>query len=178
MDDRIKHVAESLKGKQPFKRLNDHVREFLNGMVLPHELKGFDELIKKKMNNTELKYRKGHWYLVDGSVTPEEGGVAIWCDMRPIFTSFIDDERGICSSSERCFGSMTVGFNNLETVMGSTNHNDGTPMLDVSKFEELGVIDEGVNYPVDYTITFANGKQEAYLINRFVNILRIKKESN
>jgi hypothetical protein len=62
--------------------------------------------------------------------------------------------------------------------MGSTNSNDGSPMLDVSKFEELGIIDEGVNYPVDYTITFANGKQEAYLINRFVNILRVKKESN
>ena len=178
MDDRIKHVAESLKGKQPFKRLNDHVREFLNGMVLPHELKGFDELIKKKMNNTELKYRKGHWYLVDGSVTPEEGGVAIWCNLKPIFTSFIDEENKICSISDKSFGGTTHGFNNLETVMGSTNLNDGTPMLDVSKFEELGVIDKEVDYPVDYTITFANGKQEAYLINRFVNILRIKKESN
>jgi hypothetical protein len=73
---------------------------------------------------------------------------------------------------------MTVGFNNLETVIGSTNQNDGTPMLDVSKFKELGVIDKEVNYPVDYTITFANGKQEPYLINRFVNILRVKKESN
>ena len=178
MNDKIKQAAENLKGKELFRKLNDHVREVLNGMVLPHEVEGFDELIKKKMNNTELKHRKGHWYLVDGRVTPEEGGVAIWCDMRPIFTSFIDVEKEICSSSEKCFGSMTVGFNNLETVMGSTNLNDGTPMLDVSKFEELGIIDKGVNYPVDYTITFTNGKHEAYLINRFINILKVKKESN
>ena len=178
MDDKFREVAEKLKDKEIFKRSNDQAREFLNGMVLPHEQEGFNKIINKKMRTPELKYRKGHWYLVDESVTPSEGGVAIWFDIRPIFTSFIDDERGICSSSERCLGSMTVGFNNLETVMGSTNLNDGTPMLDVSKFEELGVIDKRVNYPVDYTISFASGKQEAYLINRFVNILRIKKESN
>jgi hypothetical protein len=126
------------------------------------------------MKNPELKYRKNNWYLVDGRVTPEEGGVAIWCDIKPIFTSFIDEEKGICSSSERCYLYMTVGFNNLETVMGSTNAFDGRPMLDVTKFEELGVVDKGVNYPVDYTITFASGKQEAYLINNIVNILRLK----
>jgi hypothetical protein len=130
------------------------------------------------MNNAKLKYRKGHWYLVDERVTPSEGGVAIWCDLKPIFTSFIDEENEVCSISEKLFGMTTVFFRVLETVMGSTNSNDGSPMLDVSKFEELGIIDEGVNYPVDYTITFANGKQEAYLINRFVNILRVKKESN
>jgi len=130
------------------------------------------------MNNAKLKYRKGHWYLVDERVTPEEGGVAIWCGVRPIFTSFIDEENEICSISEKLFGMTTVHFRVLETVMGSTNQNDGTPMLDVSKFKELGVIDEVIDYLVDYTITFANGKQEAYLINRFVNILRVKKESN
>lgn len=173
MNDEIKHAAESLKGKEPFRRLNDHVREFLNGMVLPHELEGFEELIKKKMNNAELKYRKGHWYLVDGRVTPEEGGISIYDNTIPVFTNFIDEDDNICS-----IGIKSCQLHNLETVMGSTNQNDGTPMLDVSKFEELGVIDKGIDYPVDYTITFANGKQEAYLINRFVNILRIKKESN
>jgi len=130
------------------------------------------------MNNAKLKYRKGHWYLVDERVTPSEGGVAIWCDLKPVFTNFVDEENELCSISEKLFEMTTVFFRVLETVMGSTNSNDGSPMLDVSKFEELGIIDEGVNYPVDYTITFANGKQEAYLINRFVNILRVKKESN
>jgi hypothetical protein len=129
------------------------------------------------MHNPKLLKRKNHWYLVDDIVTPIEGGVAIWCNIEPMFTSFIDEEKEICSSSIRVLGETTVGFNNLATVMGSTNPNDGTPMLDESKFEELGVIDEG-DYQVDYTITFASGKQEAYLINRFVNILRVKKESN
>lgn len=129
------------------------------------------------MHNPKLLKRKNHWYLVDDIVTPIEGGVAIWCNREPMFTSFIDEEKEICSSSIRVLGKTTVGFNNLATVMGSTNPNDGTPMLDESKFEELGVIDEG-DYQVDYTITFASGKQEAYLINRFVNILRVKKESN
>jgi hypothetical protein len=61
--------------------------------------------------------------------------------------------------------------------MGSTNPNDGTPMLDKSRFEELGVIDD-TDYFVNYTITFGSGKQEAYLINKFVNILRVKKIKN
>jgi len=178
MDDKIKKAAESLKGTDPFRRLNDHAREVLNNMIMPHEQEGFNELINKKMYHAELKYRKGHWYLVDTRVTPEEGGVAIWCNREPIFTSFIDEDKEICSSSIRLLGETTVGFHNLATVMGSTNPNDGTPMLDVSKFEELGVVDKEIDYPVDYTITFANGKQEAYLINRFVNILRVKKESN
>lgn len=178
MNDKIKQAVENLKGKEPFRRLNDHAREVLNNMVMSHEQEGFDELINKKMYHAELKYRKGHWYLVDGRVTPEEGGVAIWCGVRPIFTSFIDEENDICSISEKLFGMTTAHFRVLETVMGSTNLNDGTPMLDTSKFEELGVTDEKVNYLVDYTITFVNGKQEAYLINRFVNILRVKKESN
>ena len=128
------------------------------------------------MHNPKLIKRKNHWYLVDDIVTPTEGGVAIWCNREPIFTSFIDEDKEICSSSIRLLGETTVGFHNLATVMGSTNPNDGTPMLDESKFKELGVIDED-DYSADYTITFASGKQEAYLINRFVNILRVKKLS-
>lgn len=129
------------------------------------------------MHNPKLIKRKNHWYLVDDIVTPTEGGVAIWCDIRPIFTSFIDEDNEICSTSETLFGMKTVGFHNLATVMGSTNSNDGTPMLNESKFEELGIIDEN-DYSVDYTITFGSGKQEAYLIDGFVNILRVKKLSN
>lgn len=178
MSDKIKQAAENLKGKEPFRRLNDHAREVLNNIVMPHEQEGFDNLINKKMYNAKLICRKNHWYLVDERVTPEEGGVAIWCNLKPIFTNFIDEEKELCSTNQKVFGMTTINFNNLETVMGSTNSFDGTPMLDVSKFEELGVVDEGVDYPVDYTITFASGKQEAYLINRFVNILRVKKESN
>lgn len=129
------------------------------------------------MDNSKLIHRKNHWYLVDARVTPEEGGVAIWHNRKPIFTSFIDEEKELCSSSEKCFWSITVGFHTLKTVMGSSNSLDGTPMLDISKFEELGVVDKKVDYLVDYTITFADGKQKAYLIDGFVNILRVKKES-
>ena len=129
------------------------------------------------MHNPKLIKRQGHWYLVDDTVTPTEGGVSIWYNIKPIFTSFIDEEKGICSASEKCFGSITVGFPNLETVMGSTNPHDGTPMLDATKFKKLGVTKE-IDYYADYTITFKNGRQEAYLIEGFVNILRIKKESN
>lgn len=130
------------------------------------------------MHNPKLIKRKNHWYLIDDIVTPQEGGVAIWCDLEPIFTNFIDEDLEICtiprSAVPEYIKSTTISFDHLKTVMGSTNPNDGTPMLDESKFEELGVIDES-DYSVDYTITFANGKQEAYLINGFVNILRIKK---
>lgn len=174
MNKRIKEVAEKLKGKELFIRLNDHAREVINNMVMPHEQEGFDNLISKKMHNPKLIKINNYWYLVDDIVTPTEGGVAIWCNLKPIFTSFIDEDKEICSASEKCFGYMTVGFNNLETVMGSTNPNDGTPMLDESKFEELGITDES-DYFVDYTITFASGSQLAYLIDGFVNILRIKK---
>jgi hypothetical protein len=129
------------------------------------------------MDIPKLKHVKGHWYLIDTSVPHSEGGIAIWCDVKPIFTSFIDEKEGICSASERCFDSMTVGFPNLEPVVASTNLNDATPMLDVSKFEGLGIVDKSIHYPVDYTMTFDNGKQEPYLIDGFVNILRVKKES-
>jgi hypothetical protein len=135
-----------------------------------------DKLISKKMNNPRLIKLQGHWYVVDGTVPPIEGGVAIWCKIKPIFTNFIDYEKGICSASERCFGSMTVSFPNLETVMGSTNSSDGTPMLDESKFKELGIDDES-NYLVEYTIRFKGDRQIAVLINGYVNILKAKKES-
>jgi hypothetical protein len=71
---------------------------------------------------------------------------------------------------------MTVSFPNLETVMGSTNSSDGTPMLDESKFKELGIDDES-NYLVEYTIRFKGDRQIAVLINGYVNILKAKKES-
>ena len=122
-------------------------------------------------------YRKNHWYLFDDRVTPEEGGVAIYFNRVPVFTTFVDEENKICSTIQH-YGLNSAHFDNLETVIGSTNSLDGTPMLDVSKFEELGVVDEGIDYPVDYTITFVNDRQEPYLINGFVNILRVKKESN
>ena len=125
------------------------------------------------MHNPRLIKRQGHWYLIDDTVSLEEGGVAIYDDTKPVFTNFIDEDNNICS-----IGFRSCQLHNLITVMGSTNQNDGTPMLDTSKFEELGVVDEKIDYSVDYTITFANGNQEAYLINRFVNILRVKKESN
>lgn len=130
------------------------------------------------MHNPKLIKRKNNWYLIDDIVTPQEGGVAIWCDLEPIFTNFIDEDLEICtiprSAVPAYIKSTTISFDHLETVMGSTNPNDGTPMLDESKFEELGVVDEN-DYSASYTITFANGKQEAYLINAFVNILKIKK---
>jgi hypothetical protein len=171
----IKQVGKNFEGKEPFRKLNDHAIEALNNIVMSNEQEGFDKLINKQMYHAKLIHRKNHWYLVDDRVTPIEGGVAIWCNIRPIFTNFIDEEKGVCSTNEKVFGMTTLGFNNLETVMGSTNSFDGTPMLDVSKFEELGVVHEYLDYPVDYTITFSNGNQEAYLINHFVNILRVKK---
>ena len=124
------------------------------------------------MHNPKLIKRQGHWYLIDDTVTPMEGGVSIYDNTTPVFTNFIDEDDNICS-----IGTRSCQLHNLETVMGSTNPSDGTPMLDESKFKELGV-DEEIDYFADYTITFEQGKQKAYLINSFVNILRIKKESN
>lgn len=130
------------------------------------------------MHNPKLIKRKNHWYLVDNIVTPTEGGVAIWCDLEPIFTNFIDEDLEICTiprgSVPAYIKSTTISFDLLETVMGSTNPNDGTPMLDESKFEELGVVDDS-DYFVNYTITFASGNAEAYLINGFVNIFKVKR---
>jgi hypothetical protein len=128
------------------------------------------------MHNPKLIKRKNHWYLIDDIVTPQEGGVAIYFNTIPVFTNFIDEEGEICSINNTSIV-RTTSFSELETVMGSTNPNDGTPMLDESKFEELGVVDES-DYSAPYTITFASGKQEPYLINHFVNILRVKKLSN
>ena len=124
------------------------------------------------MHNTRLIKRQSHWYLVDDTVSPTEGGVSIYDNTTPVFTNFIDEDDNICS-----IGIRSCQLHNLETVIGSTNPSDGTPMLDESKFKELGVT-AAIDYFVDYTITFANGRQEPYLIQGFVNILRIKKESN
>lgn len=124
------------------------------------------------MHNPRLIKRQEHWYLIDDTVPPIEGGVSIYDNSIPVFTNFIDEEDNICS-----IGIKSCQLHNLETVMGSTNPSDGAPMLDKSKFKELGV-DEEIDYFADYTITFASGKQLAYLINGFVNILRVKKESN
>ena len=131
------------------------------------------------MHNPRLIKRKDNWYLVDDIVPPTEGGLSIYCNLIPVFTNFIDEDKEICSIPKHyipTYCDSTASFSKLETVMGSTNLNDGTPMLDESKFEELGVIDDS-DYFVDYTITFASGSQLAYLINGFVNILRIKKNN-
>lgn len=125
------------------------------------------------MHNPKLIKRKNHWYLVDNMVTPTEGGVSIYCNTIPVFTNFIDDVEELCSINDKSIV-RTTSFSELETVMGSTNPNDGTPMLDESKFEELGVVDDS-DYFVNYTITFASGNAEAYLINGFVNIFKVKK---
>lgn len=125
------------------------------------------------MHNPKLIKRKNHWYLVDDIVTPQEGGVSIYCNTIPVFTNFIDEEGELCSINNTSIV-RTTSFSELETVMGSTNPNDGTPMLDESKFEELGVVDDS-DYFVNYTITFASGNAEAYLINGFVNIFKVKK---
>lgn len=125
------------------------------------------------MHNPKLIKRKNHWYLIDDIVTPTEGGVSIYCNMIPVFTNFIDDVEELCSINNKSIVK-TTSFSELETVMGSTNPNDGTPMLDESKFEELGVVDDS-DYFVNYTITFASGNAEAYLINGFVNIFKVKK---
>ena len=45
MDEKIKKAMESLEGKEPFKRLNDHAREALTNMLLPHQVNKLDERV-------------------------------------------------------------------------------------------------------------------------------------
>lgn len=126
------------------------------------------------MHNPRLIKKQNHWYLVDDTITPTEYGVSIWCNLLPVFTNFIDEENEICSISSKFHGVKTSDFYYLKSVVGSTNEFDGTPMLDESKLKELGVVDE-IEYFADYTTTFANGKKEPYLIQNFVNILKVTK---
>lgn len=83
-------------------------------------------------HNPKLLKRKKHWYLVDDTVPPTEGGTSIYAGTIPVFTSFVDEGKRNCFIE---VANLVVTFDELVTVMGSTNPNDGTPMLSLEMME-------------------------------------------
>ena len=173
MEDKFKKAKEALD-KNPFKGLNAHAAAALTDIMLPHQQEEYKKNFDMEKPLIKLIKIRDQWYLTDNSVPPTEGGVAIYDNTTPVYTNFIDEKENVCS-----IGFKTSQLDYLQTVMGSTNPLDGSPMLDKSKFNELGIQAWGNSqYLVEYTIRFKGDKQIAALINGYVNILEAKKQSN
>ena len=170
----------------------------------------------------KLIKRRDNWYLMDASLerTPQEGSSVIYADSIPAFTKFIDHEQKTCYLSE---GLGEVSFDEFEIIIASTNHSDGTPMLNTEMIENqllknfiFDTLDDfGVNYPdehdsvlgyfkteeealaalkewfsfkpfpilvrdmyyVTYTLHVSEKVLEPYIIDGFVNILKVNIKS-
>ena len=137
------------------------------------------------MHRPKLIKRKAYWYLIDDSVALSEGCAAMYDDTIPVFTNFIDEELKLCTIG---IVDEQVPLEQLVAIMGSSNPNDGIPMLNMDQIYDkyltryvfTTLSDKfGVKYPDEHdsVMDYYETELEAikavrdYIEKKFFNIL-------